>query len=428
MLINFQIKNFCSYKMNAELSFVSNAKIKNNKDHEVKLKKINVLKNCALYGANASGKSNIIKALSFMKKMVLNKSDYMDFSFKGNENTPTTFTIVFSNNENIYEYSFSLLNKKNLFDNYKIVKESLHKIYNNKSELFFNLEQDKNVFSKKFLKITYFKAYISGYKRINNQLFLAYISDVDKTIDNEEINTAIRCTYNFFKEELVILSNDNNFNLVNLTNLDNLSLYLKKFDTGIEYLDFINCSFDEINESVNNEILNKYIIEARQNNQKSFCIFNKDKLFCIDLENNVFKKLVCKHRNINNVFNLGNESEGTVRIIFLISMLFEDSLKDKVYVIDEIERSIHPLLSPKLILEFQNLNKNNHKQLLFTTHLVSLMDEVLRRDEIYFCSKNKYGISSIESLLEYASRLDPNISKKYLEGRFGAIPNLMVDL
>ena len=137
---------------------------------------------------------------------------------------------------------------------------------------------------------------------------------------------------------------------------------------------------------------------------------------------------MCKHRNINNVFNLGNESEGTVRIIFLISMLFEDSLKDKVYVIDEIERSIHPLLSPKLILEFQNLNKNNHKQLLFTTHLVSLMDEVLRRDEIYFCSKNKYGISSIESLLEYASRLDPNISKKYLEGRFGAIPNLMVDL
>ena len=71
MLINFQIKNFCSYKMNAELSFVSNAKIKNNKDHEVKLKKINILKNCALYGANASGKSNIIKALSFMKKMVL---------------------------------------------------------------------------------------------------------------------------------------------------------------------------------------------------------------------------------------------------------------------------------------------------------------------------------------------------------------------
>lgn len=125
MLINFQIKNFCSYKMNAELSFVSNAKIKNNKDHEVKLKKINVLKNCALYGANASGKSNIIKALSFMKKMVLNKSDYMDFSFKGNENTPTTFTIVFSNNENIYEYSFSLLNKKIFL----IIIKSLKNLY-----------------------------------------------------------------------------------------------------------------------------------------------------------------------------------------------------------------------------------------------------------------------------------------------------------
>ena len=114
-------------------------------------------------------------------------------------------------------------------------------------------------------------------------------------------------------------------------------------------------------------------------------------------------------------------------MMFLISVLFANKSDEKVYVIDEIERSMHPLLCTKLIDEFQRINSELRNQLLFTTHYVGLMDDCLRRDELYFCEKDNEGTSKLISLQEYKSRTDTIISKKYLEGRFGGVPNLKVE-
>ena len=89
---------------------------------------------------------------------------------------------------------------------------------------------------------------------------------------------------------------------------------------------------------------------------------------------------------------------------------------------------MHPLMSKKLIEEFQKLNFLFRNQLIFTTHYEKIIDECVRRDEIYFCDKNNQGESYIVSLLEYESRSDSSVSKNYLEGRYGGVPKLEVDL
>ncbi len=430
MIINFRVKNFRSYKDEVELSFVSNSKIRSNKDHEVYVNGLSVIKNCGLYGANASGKSNLIKAISFVKKIILGAPIIDNFSFKGCEEEPTSFSIVFSKDNDIFQYSFEIIKRKNVFEFFKVLKESLYKINKTNSELIFDYQNQKMLFSDKVKNKQNINTYIDGYKLISNQLFLTFISMRDKIIEDEEIRNILKTTINFFIHDLVIFSNDDNMNLINSNNIQVISSYLKKFDTGIEDLSFQPCSIEEANQNIPTEFMKQFIFDAKRQGKKRFSIFNRKELIQFEFYNEQvdMKKLVSKHRNIKELFNFESESDGTIRMMYLISILFENSNDEKVYFIDEIERSMHPLLCPKLIKEFQDINMNSKKQLAFTTHFTYLMDECLRRDEIYFCDKNKYGITSLFSLQEFKSRTDSTIRKKYLEGRFGGIPNFKVKI
>lgn len=429
MLINFKFSNFKSYKNESNLTFVSNSKIRQLKSHEVKIDKLSVLKNCALYGSNAAGKSNMIKALSFAKKIVLGANVIGDFSFKGLENKPTTFSFVLSNkkNNNIYEYTFSIRKHKNLFQGYEVVYEYLG-VINEKNGRIFEFQDNNFEANDKLNKSKFFSTYTNGYKNITNQLFLSFLSMEDKIIDDEMKNHILN-VYNFFKNDLIVVSNEKIFNMINTNNIETISIFLKKYDTGIEKLEFIPCLQDEVAKFAPIDLINKFIFDAQRNNMKRFSLFNNKELFQFELAKDKIdvKKMISKHINISKSFNFEDESEGTKRIMFLISVLFANDNDEKVYVIDEIERSMHPLLCTKLINEFHEINKNSSNQLLFTTHFVGLMDTYIRRDELYFCEKDNYGVSSLISLQEYKSRTDTIISKKYLEGRFGGIPNLKVD-
>ncbi|MCI5744835.1 MAG: ATP-binding protein [Erysipelotrichaceae bacterium] len=428
MLINFTLSNFRSYKDEATLTFVSNSKIRKLKTHEIKVNKLSVLKNCALYGPNAAGKSNMINALSFAKGIVLYANITSDFSFKGLENEPSTFSFVISNKNNcIYEYSFSIRKQRNLFHGYEVLYEYLG-IINEKSERIFEYKDESFKLCEKLKKSNSFNTYIDGYKNISNQLFLSFLSMDDKIID-EEIKNHILNVFNFFKNDLIIISNEKNFNMINTNNIGMISSFLKKYDTGIDRLEFVPCLQEEVGKFAPFELINSYIIEAQRHNMKRFSLFNNKELFQFELQKDKIdiKKMISKHNNIEKSFNFEDESEGTKRMMFLISVLFANESDEKVYVIDEIERSMHPLLCTKLIDEFQRINSELRNQLLFTTHYVGLMDDCLRRDELYFCEKDNEGTSKLISLQEYKSRTDTIISKKYLEGRFGGVPNLKVE-
>ena len=135
------------------------------------------------------------------------------------------------------------------------------------------------------------------------------------------------------------------------------------------------------------------------------------------------KRLVIKHKNVKTPFSFHDESHGTKRMFYLLGILFGGNLKDKVFVIDEIEKGCHPNLIKKLILDFQKFNRSKNAQLIFTSHMASLMEDTLRRDEVYFVEKGNDGVSDIYTLMDYKDRTT-TVAKRYLEGRFGAVPKL----
>ncbi len=124
-------------------------------------------------------------------------------------------------------------------------------------------------------------------------------------------------------------------------------------------------------------------------------------------------------------FEIENESDGTRRLMDLLPALLHSKSSEKVYLIDEIDRSMHPLLSRMFLEAYLNDQNCGRGQLIVTTHESQLLDrKLLRRDEIWFAEKDKNGGSHLYSLSEYKVRNDLKLGKGYLDGRFGAIPFL----
>ena len=138
------------------------------------------------------------------------------------------------------------------------------------------------------------------------------------------------------------------------------------------------------------------------------------------------EKISCKtikfyHGQKDVLFQMAEESDGTVRILDLLEILL--SGEGETYVIDELDRCLHPCLTYKFVETFLKLAKRKNIQLIVTTHESRLMDfDLLRRDEIWFVNKRISGESDIYSLEEYNTRFDQKIDKAYLEGRYGGVP------
>ena len=123
-------------------------------------------------------------------------------------------------------------------------------------------------------------------------------------------------------------------------------------------------------------------------------------------------------------FELNEESDGTRRMLDLVELIFAaNSGSNRVYVIDEIDRSMHPQLTYKLIDTYLQLVNKSEMQLIVTTHETHILDlRLLRRDEVWFVDKNTDGESSLYSLDQYNERFDKKIDKAYLDGRYGGVP------
>ena len=138
-------------------------------------------------------------------------------------------------------------------------------------------------------------------------------------------------------------------------------------------------------------------------------------------ENLTCKTIKFSHGDKKALFDISEESDGTIRILDLLEVLL--SGEGKTYVIDELDRCLHPSLTYKFVSTFLQLASKRNIQLIVTTHESRLMDfDLLRRDEIWFVNKRKNGQSNIYSLEEYNARFDKKIDKAYLEGRYGGVP------
>ena len=184
---------------------------------------------------------------------------------------------------------------------------------------------------------------------------------------------------------------------------------------------------DEIN--IKQEELNNILSRVKTGKPYSMAATIGGEMFLFQIGANgnydIFKQKTV-HRNLTTgedvVFELGEESDGSIRLLDFIPMLIDLKQNEVDYLIDEIDRSMHPMLSQKILeCYFSGLDAGHDTQLIFSTHECNLLNlDLIRADEVWFVEKSKDGASHLTSLAEYKPRED--VRKGYLQGRYGAIP------
>jgi hypothetical protein len=415
MLIEFSVGNYRSFKETVTLSMVaSKVTAKDEKLDENNVFSIDddlrLLKSAAIYGANASGKSNLASAIGFMKWFVLNSSketqvaeaiDIEQFRLSTETITePSFFEIVFLLNGTRFRYGFEV-------NTQQVISEWLFHVPKLRESQLFVRNLDSFVLSKKFKEgqgITE--------KTRNNALFLSVVAQF-----NGEIATKILL---WFSQTLNVISglHDRLYRSYTVEDFENkqyrddILQFIKKLDLGID-----NIQLEK--RSVTVESLPKDIPEElksllmRSGNQTAVKTFHRK--YDADGQQISFE-----------VFDLDEqESEGTKKLFAFAGPLLDTLRSGTVLLIDELDARLHPLITCAIINLF-NSNETNRRnaQLIFMTHDTNLLSsKIFRRDQIWFAEKNKQGATDLYSLVEYKVRdNDASFESDYIRGRYGAIP------
>ncbi len=416
MLVQFSVKNFMSFKEKQEFSM--EAGIGNeNLSNIISIDNINerVLKTAALYGANASGKTNLVKAFSAAIMMVRLSNNRQPgeklmqmepFALDQNtQNKPCEFEFIFYVNSNKYVYGFKA-------DKDRVYEEYLYHYLSAKPTRIF---ERFNCNEYKFLQIDESKLNAIKNQNLENKLFLS---------------TATTWNYDKTKEPYLWFVNCiDSFQGGNEITIDSLEAYsndkdeeLKKFT--LKLLEEADIIIKDYNVEIEEKDMDSSIIMQLQNmNFPVAGMLPKQK----SLKSITMSHEVINDKNEIEVYNLNffNESSGT-RILFSIAPILKDVFENgKIIIIDEIERSLHPSLV-EMIIKFFHSNEINKKnaQLIFNTHDTNLLSlELFRRDQIWFAEKDtKKGATELYPLDDFSVRKTENIQKGYLNGRYGAIP------
>lgn len=434
MLIRFNVENFLSFDEKAEFSLIAN-KERRLPSHIVKGDGINILKSSVIYGANASGKSNLVKAIDFSRKVItkgIEKLNPVNCHFrlkKDNLNKPSIFNYEIKSGNKYYSYGFAAQ-----LNELKIIEEWLYEIGNNKEKKIF--ERVINDLGKHEIEIGIqlspkakkrFDVYKEDFQSSDSLLFLSEMNR--KSIDDFPEVVGFIDVFNWFDKKLTVLKPDSKFAGLNFIGDDNemsktFNSFLNVFQTGINNVTSEEIDLDSF------DIPKKIKEDLTKNIEKAKAIIFEINGITYSLkknENNEYKikKIGLEHLTDEGnsiVFDIEDESDGTQRLFDFIPAIHELSKTDSIFIIDELDRSLHSKLTFGIFELFQKLTENNESQLIATSHESLLLDlELLRRDEIWFVEKDK-NQSRLYSLDEFKVRNDKIVSKDYLLGRYGAIP------
>lgn len=443
MLIRFTVENFLSFKDRQSFSMIPGKGSLKSHHKTPLIKGVSVLKTAIIYGANASGKSNLIKSIDFGKKLVLNgtKADQLittDF-FKleqTDSNKPAYFDFEIQHKGKNYAYGF-ILNSKEIVEEwlYELSKKTQIKIFErsnvNSFDLDYLLKKNKTNTEQQFLEFT-----AKGTPR--NQLFLTHVRNTNVS-DNLTNITDLNNVIDWFQNALtVIYPNSKNlgktFEILKDENLKQIfDVFLDYCDTGIDGIEFENTDLDKLNlptqliEDIKSQLL------AKNSEKQTAFITNpsEDKYYTItkSIDQVLQAKILKSKHNIEGgksvLFDIKDESDGTRRIMDLIPIIVDFYKGGNVFIVDEIERSLHPNLVRDLFDFILSKCHDINSQLIATSHEATLLTQkLLRKDEVWFTVKNKQGATFIHSLEDYSVRFDKDIMKDYLIGRYKGVPKL----
>ena len=434
MLIRFQVKNLYSFEEETEFNLLTNDS-KHLPHHKKHCNGVDFLRLSAIYGANASGKSNFVRAIGLLQnivkkgKIIDEVSDYK-FKLSGEALTkPISLAIELLSNSKMYYYTLT-------FDQKKILNETLVETFKDK--------EDRIVFERSLTNERQEIPFIeSEVKNEKERMFLELLSD--KLLSKDELLLTflsqkypneyadIDNVFEWFSDVLIVLNS--NFKIRGIAH---------KFDKHDSIVKFVNTFIPTLSTGIQRIEVQKKEIQGDSDDMKHlkdnikddqeqlFTNTNPDTgeeiTFVMEENDKIFaKRIFTEHLDKEGhkvFFPFGWESDGTKRLLEYTPLINGVINAEVVFVVDEIERSIHPMMIKELIRKISS-DTSAQGQLIFTTHESCLLDqEILRTDEIWFTQKDKGGATHMYSLSDFNISNTANIEDGYLNGRYGGIPFL----
>lgn len=432
MLISFIFSNYKSFKEEQFFSMERATNINYQKDSiiaKLPKKNIELSRVAAFYGANAAGKSNFLDAIECATDLITGDKVTIDCHVSANDK-PTSFNFLFIAKNN-YKYNYLLVIKKGI-----VVEEKLNIYKTNKPTKIFAYSKELSIFEiSSIFKDDEKTAIKFNFEKNPNH---PIISQFQKS-DNEEA----RMAFNFFQDDIFssISNKVDNINTSRLMHALDKNEKIHQFlnetlfsaDLGIRAVNLVEAESGANKEQ--QRILSKAIVDfAKAGNPK----ISKETIEELEKSSSFLdrmKKVIFEHEigGTRANFDINKESDGTIAACGILLDLLPVLFGGCVYIIDELDRSLHPSIVSQIIDIFNHKSTNpNNAQLIFSTHDVSLLDptiygeDILDRDEVWFVEKDNDGNSQIYPLtdIKYSTRKEDNIYKKYVGGKYGATPRV----
>lgn len=453
MLIRFTVSNFLSFDEETVFDMLASSSAEH-PDHVSAIGNVKVVKNAAIYGANGSGKSNLVRAIDTFISIIKNgklSENINTYKFKLNpesKDLPVKFEMEFSIGDTMYLYGIECNNKtiehEWLYDTTNPENDELlleRKTVGNRSyEIEFCQKWNETPEQKSINRV------LKNNLLVDDQLVFHHL----ESLRIDELSEI----HEYLSNNIIIIKQNfepRNYFPFLRTKIETeaASDLIRKFDTGISSIYFDEIDLDSILadykgfvEKYNITLGQKEIEDAKNIEESTFKKITKDSVFLKINGKVVFRKIFYNHKNEfhNDIsFSLEEESDGTRKVINFLPIIIDQSIVDTVYIIDEIDNSLHPNLCYEFVkllmtdrkensqinyLDFTKRKKNS--QIIFTTHQPNLLTrELFRDDEIWFVEKDKHkGNTSLYPLFEFDVKEGFNIQDGYLLGRFGGVPIL----
>lgn len=441
MIISFSVANFRSFAGEETLNLIASKAHPDRLDQHsapIPFSEERVLRTGVLYGANGAGKSNLFLALDYMKRMALRPrgkdagTGRDAFKFGHEKDNPTVFDLQFLEKDNVYRYGFTV-------DDDQVNEEWLVKVKgNNEKEIFERKTTEQGEVIIEIKRKTGVSNKLKALATVGGPKNQTFLSTIRANLQPKDCNEDLTAVISWLSGKLSLIKPDEPIAPIGalLTSssdfLEFAGEFLKTSSTGVDHL---KATTRELTEEEAKTMLPPgfdFTIFEQFDHPNAIAISISDGMELKIIKDKglhfhlVSIKSAHEHTPGDVIqLDLSEESDGTRRLLELIPALHKLKQENGVFIIDEIDRSMHPMLVMKILEFFLRSCGGGHRQIIITTHESNLLNlDLLRRDEIWFAEKDHQGATRLYSLADFKVRKDLQIQKHYLQGRFGAIPFL----
>jgi AAA15 family ATPase/GTPase len=442
MIISFSVSNFRSFCSEETFSLVASNRLSGNHDeHAVPIpdSKEKVLRAGVIYGANGAGKSNLFRALQYLKSVALRPLEKDSgtgreiFRFREGMQEPSSFDLQFIAAGKLYRFGFKA-------NDQRITEEWLVQVYGGKERVLYERITDENGrVSIDFQGLRSAGEKLNALATVGGPQNQSFLATIHVTLNSSDCGEELNAILAWFKRLYLIAPSArfaalSDFLVADPDFKEFAGDFLQSSGTGVDALNIFKREITEdelrslLSENDFLKLLNNLqksddgIVSTRLNGGNELLIERAaaNRFFRITIQA-VHEQPLGKPIPLE----LAEESDGTRRLLNLIPALYDLQGRNAIYFVDEIDRSLHPILVMKFLEFFLKSCEGGQRQIVITTHESNLLDlDLLRRDEIWFAEKDRDAATRLYSMADFKVRKDHEIRKHYLQGRFGAVPFL----